>query len=110
MLKHVKDFPNYLVSDTGRVYNNAKDCRPLSLETLKDGYPCVSLYHEGRKKFAYVHKLVAEAFLPCPEEGEVVMHLNDVKTDNRAVNLRWGSREENTSHMKVPFWRRNALS
>lgn len=108
-IRQIFGWPNYGVSNMGAVYRRTeRGIKALSLETLKDGYPCVSLYHNGRKKFAYVHKLVAEAFLGEAKKGEIVLHLNDVKTDNRVENLRYGSRQENTDHMKAPFWRRNA--
>jgi len=106
--KEVKEFPLYVVFADGRVARRTETgVRQLKLEALKDGYPCVSLYAAGRKKFAYVHKLVAEAFLPPPSAGEIILHLNDVKTDNRVANLRWGTKAENIRHRQVPFWRRD---
>lgn len=46
----------------------------------------------------YVHRLVAEAFLgEQPDGADQVDHLNDVRTDNRASNLRWTTRRENNS-------------
>lgn len=62
------------------------------------GYPYVVLWRNSREKLAYVHRLVAEAFLP-PIQGKLeVNHINGVKTDNRAENLEWCTSSENKSH------------
>lgn len=41
------------------------------------------------KQLAYVHILVAQAFVPNPDNKLYVKHINEDKTDNRAVNLEW---------------------
>ncbi len=59
----------------------------------------------GRRKLASVHRLVLEAFVgPCPE-GLQARHLNDVPTDNRLVNLCWG-----TPHDNMMDRRRNGIA
>jgi hypothetical protein len=82
----------YRVSDWGVV----KDCekgRALGQWTSGEGYSLVKLRGAGRR---LVHRLVLEAFRgPEPEEGMICRHLNGIRTDNRLVNLRWGSQREN---------------
>ena len=48
-----------------------------------------------RPKLVLVHRLVALAFLREQADGEEVCHINGVRTDNHASNLRWGTRSSN---------------
>lgn len=73
--------------------------RVLSISTTnKHGYYMKCLYGNGFKKGCQIHRLVAEAFIPNPNGKEQVNHKNGVKTDNRADNLEWVSRNENAAH------------
>lgn len=87
----VVGFPDYMVSNYGRVYSHTsqKYLRPGIAST---GYPTVCL---GRGNSRTVHSLVAEAFLgPCPE-GYEVRHKNGDRKNPRLVNLEYGTRGEN---------------
>ena len=59
------------------------------------GYPFVNLRRSGRVKSVKVHRLVAEAFIPNPENKKEIDHKNTTKTDNRVSNLHWVTRSEN---------------
>lgn len=84
----------YNVSDLGRVFSIRSD-RMLSLSQLRSGYSHVTLCCHGQRMTIDVHKLVMLAFVgPCPPDTEVC-HENDIRTDNRLVNLRYGSRSAN---------------
>ena len=60
----------------------------------KNGYRQVSIF----KKHYYVHRLVAETFIPNPENKPFIDHINRIKTDNRIENLRWVTSEENNNN------------
>ncbi|MBR2558635.1 MAG: NUMOD4 motif-containing HNH endonuclease [Methanobrevibacter sp.] len=62
------------------------------------GYYITSLTKNGTHNVVSVHRLVAKAFITNPENKPFVDHLNTIKTDNRAENLRWCTREENNNN------------
>jgi len=63
--------------------------------TLTDGYYCVKLTFNGESIRYRVHRLLAITFIPNPNNHKLVRHLNDCKTDNRLINLSWGSHRDN---------------
>lgn len=68
------------------------------LSTDSDGYHRVGLYKDGKGKHFFVHRLVAQAFIPNPESKPEVNHINAVKTDNNVSNLEWVTNIENITH------------
>lgn len=107
--KDVKGYEGlYQVSNFGRVKSLSKIVirgnrikQPLKERILKHGlsmeYPFVSL-HNGTAKLIKIHKLVAEAFIPNPENKRTVNHKNGIRSDNRACNLEWATYSENHLH------------
>lgn len=86
----------YEVSNMGRV-RNAKTGRIRKYIITTWGYTRVGLLSNGTEKKIFVHRLVAEAFVPNPdpEHKTQVNHINEDKTDNRAENLNWMTPKEN---------------
>ena len=62
------------------------------------GYPFVCLYKGGKGKQRYVHRLVAQAFIPNPENKREVDHIDNDKTNNVVTNLRWVTHKENQNN------------
>ena len=90
-MKLIKNFPNYSVTSTGKVWNN-KYKRWLKPIKQSNGRLTVDL---GHRKMQYIHRLVLEVFVgPCPE-GKECCHGNGDCQDNRLENLRWATRSEN---------------
>jgi hypothetical protein len=90
---------NYAVSPFGDVVN-LKTGKALYPRLNKDGYPCVSLYVNGKSRSSYVHRLVAKVFLPNPEGKPCVNHKDGVKANCKAANLEWVTHKENHEHAK----------
>lgn len=89
----MEDYPDVKVSNIGRVMKNNK---LVCLKEDKNGYQKVSVRNRnGKTKSVGVHRLVATAFIPNPQNKEQVDHINTIRNDNRAENLRWATPIEN---------------
>lgn len=64
--------------------------------TDKDGYLVVGLTKDGKQQRKRWHRIIAETFLPNPDDLAVVDHINRCITDNRVSNLQWISAKQNT--------------
>ena len=101
----------YQVSSLGRlkslnrkVWNPGMNCyrtqysRILSLVTDKGGYLRVTLSKDGKVKQYLVHRIVAEAFLPNPNNLPQINHIDECKTNNSVDNLEWCNNEYNCNY------------
>ena len=92
----------YEVSDLGRVKSlgNNKSRKEKILKPWKagNGYLQVNLCKDGQKKTPLIHRLVAEAFVPNPNNLETVNHKDETKTNNTVGNLEWMSRADNNNY------------
>ena len=106
----------YMISNHGNLRSiDRKDSigRKVKARELKlrlnphNGYLNTSLYKDGKMLMCTIHRLVAETFIPNPENKRTVNHKNGDKTDNRVDNLEWVTHSENNKHaydngLKVP--------
>lgn len=108
-----KDIPNfeniYQISNYGQVKALEKTVwtgkyfkhypeKILKPTVDKDGYLCITLHNAGKIKGYRIHRLVAEAFIPNPENKPQVNHINGNKQKNTVTNLEWVSSKENIQH------------
>lgn len=96
MEKEIKDFPGYVITDNGKVISyKFKKPRVMKTWLQKSGYENIKLCKENHTYHFLIHRLVAEAFIPNPNNLPEVNHKNKIRNDNRVENLEWCSRKEN---------------
>jgi hypothetical protein len=93
---------NYEISNFGKIKSLVRK-RALKESIRKnyidrDGYHQISLWKDGKGKFCKVHRLVAQAFIPNPENKPQINHINGIKNDNRVENLEWATDFQNKVH------------
>lgn len=100
-----KDIPGYeglyQVSNFGNIKSlkrkmNKRKCEEIIKTTSLGGkgYKRVSLCNNGKIKYYYVHRLVAEAFIPNENNKPTVDHIDRDKLNNNVTNLRWATYKE----------------
>lgn len=99
MWKQIKDFNDYEVSEDGEV-RSLKYGKETILKGRfsKDGYLRYALRKNGKAYEFKGHRLVAEAFIPNPENKPTINHINGDKTCNKKWNLEWATKKEQIQH------------
>ena len=107
MEKLITNFPNYKIDNNGNVFSRYKfktgtvhdEWRPVKPVLDKaTGYYLVTLVHEDVRKNQFIHRLLAQNFIPNPEGKPQVNHIDGVKTNNQLSNLEWVTAKENAQH------------
>ena len=101
--KPIRDYEGlYEVSNLGRIkrLGNDKNRKEKILKPYKNklGYLRVTLSKDNKVKYMFIHRLVAIAFIPNPENKPCIDHINTIPSDNRVENLRWATYKENMNN------------
>lgn len=97
MWKELSISQNYLINEEGCVKRKWND-KVLTQSKQKNGYLTVGINIGDKYKRCYIHRLVAEAFLPNPNNYTDVNHKDYNKENNCVSNLEWCSRSNNLKH------------
>ena len=85
-MKQIAGYDNYYITEEGMVFNS-KTQRYLKITKRPSGYCAVNLSKNGAYKSHYLHRLLAEAFIPNPENKPDVNHIDENKSNNSLANL-----------------------
>lgn len=107
----------YQVSNLGRVRSKySGEWKVMRPAKNTNGYLFVNLKRDGRQKNFYIHRLVAQAFIPNDDDNKTqINHINECKSENNIWNLEWCDSSYNLSYNGLryrrphPKYRRNAI-
>lgn len=95
----IKDFENYSISDKGIVRNIKTNKVKIAISNGAGcGYLYVDLYKNGDKVRKFIHRLVAETFIPNTDNKPMVNHKDGNTKNNHIDNLEWVTAKENVEH------------
>ena len=98
--KQYQPYPSYWVSNLGnvkRIYKNGNE--QILKPVISRGYGTIDLTRKPKRVQGLIHRMVAECFIPNPDNKPFVDHINETKTDNRVENLRWATNSENQQNI-----------
>lgn len=103
--KDIKGYENlYQISNLGRIKSfprigtRTMKIRILKQTITKNGYYCVVLYKNRKPKTKSVHRLVAETFIPNPNNYNIVNHKDENSLNNNVNNLEWCTQKYNINY------------
>lgn len=108
--KQIENFENYEISSYGRVRKHYKNKKVKYLKPMKtNGYLCVELWKNRKRKRIKIHRLVAIAFIPNTDNLPQVNHKDLNKENNNVENLEWISNRDNCLHYHKNKNKKNKL-
>jgi hypothetical protein len=103
--KDIKGYEGlYQVSNLGRIKSNTRYGTKggvLKLRLDKDGYFQTALYKNNKVKYYRTHRLVAEAFIPNPNNYPIINHKDENRSNNLTNNLEWCTYKYNSNYGNV---------
>ena len=93
----IKNFEDYEVSTTGLVRNRHTN-KVLATSKLRNGYMNIKLYKDFKQKNLLLHRVIATAFIPNPDNLKTVNHKDSNRANNDLSNLEWCTQSDNVIH------------
>ena len=82
-----------------RIYKNGNE--QILKPVISRGYGTIDLTRKPKRVQGLIHRMVAECFIPNPDNKPYVDQINENKTDNRVENLRWATNSENQQNISI---------
>ena len=99
MWKDIIGYENlYQINELGQIKN--KNGKIKSQNVINSGYLVVDLYKNNVRHTLLVHRLVAQTFVPNPDNLEIINHIDGDKTNNNSSNLEWCDYTTNLNHAR----------
>ena len=90
--KQIEEFPDYQVSTFGRIKSTKNGKEAYKNKQINtNNYYIVGLYHNRKEKTCRIHRLMAKAFIPNPDNLPTVDHIDMNRQNNTISNLRWAT-------------------
>lgn len=97
----IKQNPNYSINEFGEVRNDLTGKIKTPFINKKNGYLTVDLWSDNKAKKYTIHRLLAETFIPNPENKPTVDHKDGNRSNNSLENLRWATYDEQNSRFET---------
>lgn len=99
--KKINGYNNYSINEFGEVRNDSIGKIKTPFENKANGYMTIDLWQNNKSKKHTIHRLLAEAFLPNPENKPTVDHKDGNRKNNSLSNLRWATYSEQNSRFRT---------
>lgn len=85
----IEEYPDYEISSFGRVKSLKFGKEKILKQAINKGYFYVGLHKDNKRKNYFVHRLVATAFIPNPDNLPIINHKDENPSNNHLSNLEW---------------------